>query len=90
MYNQHMKILVATKNPAKFKEIEKYLGDKFEKVALPFDAPNIEETEKTFFDNALIKAKAYFDLYTIEEHEEINHRRFVYSELGKRILLLEK
>ena len=42
-----MKILIATKNPAKAKEIGKYLGENFEKVFLADfpDAPNIEETE---------------------------------------------
>ncbi len=57
-----MKILIATKNPAKLKEIEKYLGDNFEKVSLPSDTPDIEETGKTFLENATLKARAYFKL----------------------------
>lgn len=56
-----MKILITTKNPAKAKGIEKYLGDGFEKTFLSSDAPDIEETGKTFLENALIKAKAYFE-----------------------------
>ena len=56
-----MKILIATKNPAKAKEISKYLGDNFEKVSLATDAPDIEETGKTFLDNATLKARAYFE-----------------------------
>ena len=58
-----MKILIATKNPAKAKEIYKYLGDNFEKVFLSDfpNAPDIEETGKTFLENALLKAKAYFE-----------------------------
>lgn len=58
-----MKILIATKNPAKAKEIDKYLGDGFELVSLADfpDAPNIEETGKTFLENAILKARAYFE-----------------------------
>ena len=58
-----MKILIATKNPGKSKEIEKYLGDNFEKVTLANfpNAPDIEETGKTFLENAILKAKAYFE-----------------------------
>lgn len=64
-----MKILIATKNPAKLKEIEKYIGDNFEKVSLsdlPAQAgfsnvPDVEETGKTFLENAILKAKTFFE-----------------------------
>lgn len=56
-----MKILIATKNPAKAKEISKYIGDYFEKIFLSADTPDIEETGKTFLENAMLKAKAYFE-----------------------------
>jgi XTP/dITP diphosphohydrolase len=58
-----MKILVASKNPAKLKEMQKYLGEGFELVSLADfpDAPFIEETGKTFEENALLKAKSYFE-----------------------------
>lgn len=58
-----MKILIATKNPAKAKEISIFLGNGFEIFSLfdfP-DAPNIEETGKTFEENALLKARSYFE-----------------------------
>lgn len=57
-----MKILIATKNPAKLKEISKYLGDRFETIPLANfpDAPDVEETGATFEENALLKARAYF------------------------------
>lgn len=57
-----MKILIATKNPGKAKEVRNFLGDKFELVSLTdlADAPDVEETGQTFEENAIIKAKAYF------------------------------
>lgn len=56
-----MKILIATKNPAKAKEIEKYLDDNFEKITLSAEAPDIQETGRTFLENAILKAKVYFE-----------------------------
>lgn len=58
-----MKILIATKNPAKAKEISKYLGDNFEKVFLANfpNAPDVEEIGNTFLENARLKAVAYFE-----------------------------
>lgn len=57
-----MKILVATKNPGKAREISSFLGDRFETISLNElpDAPDIEETGMTLEENAVIKAKAYF------------------------------
>lgn len=56
-----MKILIATKNPAKAKEVAKYLGDNFEKVNLGAEAPDVEETGKNFLENATLKARTYFE-----------------------------
>lgn len=58
-----MRILVATKNPGKAREIESFLGSIFEVVSLAdfSDAPDIEETGKTFEENAILKAKKYFE-----------------------------
>lgn len=56
-------ILIATKNPGKAREINKFFGDRFELVSLTDlkDAPDIEETGKTFEENAILKAKTYFE-----------------------------
>ena len=58
-----MKILIATKNPGKAREIKTFLGTGFELVSLADlpDTPDIEETGETFEQNALLKAKAYFE-----------------------------
>ena len=58
-----MKILIATKNSAKAKEISRYIGDSFDKIFLSdfTDAPDIEETGETFLENAVLKAKKYFE-----------------------------
>ena len=58
-----MKILIATKNPGKAREIKEFLGDGFELVSLADfpNAPDIEETGETFEENALLKARAYFE-----------------------------
>ncbi|MDP3792328.1 MAG: non-canonical purine NTP pyrophosphatase [bacterium] len=58
-----MKLLVATKNPGKMREIKEFLGNNFEPVSLAdlANAPDVEETGKTFEENAILKAKAYFE-----------------------------
>lgn len=58
-----MKILIATKNPGKAREIKNFLGNNFELVSLGDlpDAPDIEETGKTFEENSILKARAYFE-----------------------------
>lgn len=45
-----MKLLIATKNPSKAKEIKSFLGESFELVTLADfkDTPNIEETGNSF------------------------------------------
>lgn len=62
-----MKILIATKNPGKAREIKEFLTGPFELVSLADfpDAPDIEETGETFEQNALFKAKAYFEWSSI-------------------------
>ncbi len=57
-----MKLLIATKNPGKLKEMQSFLGDDFELVSLADfpDAPDVHETGPTFYENAVLKAKAYF------------------------------
>lgn len=62
-----MKLLIATKNPGKAREIESVFRDSviepLEVVSLRDfpDAPDVEETGKTFEENALLKARAYFE-----------------------------
>jgi len=58
-----MKILIATKNPGKVREIKFFLGSGFEAISFSelVDAPDVEETGKTFEDNAILKAKKYFE-----------------------------
>jgi XTP/dITP diphosphohydrolase len=62
-----VKILIATKNPGKAREIKEFLGAsadwRIELVSLADlpGAPDVEETGKTFEENALLKAKIYFE-----------------------------
>ncbi|RJP43768.1 non-canonical purine NTP pyrophosphatase [Candidatus Parcubacteria bacterium] len=58
-----MKILVATKNPAKLREVREFLKGDFEFVSLADlpGAPDVEETGSTFEENSLLKAKKYFE-----------------------------
>ena len=58
-----MRLLIATKNPGKAEEIKSFLGEGFELVTLVDfkDAPDVEETGKTFEENAILKAKKYFE-----------------------------
>src|SRR5688572_5276477 len=60
---RRMKILVATKNPGKAREINSFLGNSFEVVSLDNfpDAPDVKETGETFEENAVLKAKKYFE-----------------------------
>ena len=58
-----LKLLVATKNPGKAREIKELLDNNFESISLAdlANAPDVEETGKTFEENAILKAKAYFE-----------------------------
>ena len=61
-----MKIIIASQNKGKIKEVKAlFSGSKFQFFSL-YDLGNnmeIEETGDTFYDNALIKAKAVYDYY---------------------------
>ncbi len=59
---KNMKLLIATTNPSKLQEAASILGGSFEVLSLK-DFKNIkpvEETGKTFEENAVLKAKGYF------------------------------
>ena len=56
-------IVLASYNLHKVEEIQMLLGNQFHVVPQQaFDIPPIEETGATFHDNALLKAKAVFDI----------------------------
>lgn len=62
------KILIATKNKGKLNDIKEIFKDLDIEILsfLDFDdSPNVEETGKTFEENAKLKAKACFDKYGI-------------------------
>ncbi len=59
------KLFFASKNRGKIKEIKRLLPD-YEILDLADTDIEIEETGSTFRENALIKAKAVFDLYGIQ------------------------
>ena len=56
-------LVIASANPGKIKEFERMLADSFEVIPLSQTGftDEIEETGKTFFENALIKAKTVFE-----------------------------
>ena len=58
-----MKIIIATKNPGKLREIKEFLGADFECLSFPDfeDSPDVEETGATFLENAVLKAKTCFE-----------------------------
>jgi len=62
-----VKLVLATHNKNKLKEVKNILGEKFEIVSLSeigfFD--EIEETGKTFSENALIKARAVYEFSSL-------------------------
>ncbi|MGB9769929.1 MULTISPECIES: RdgB/HAM1 family non-canonical purine NTP pyrophosphatase [Caldisericum] len=61
-----LKILVATKNKGKLKEIQEILGEiPVKLISLPENAPDVEETGSTYLENALIKAKTYGTKYKL-------------------------
>ena len=56
-------IVLASYNLNKVEEIQKLLGNQFNVIPQQeFDIPPIEETGSTFQENALLKAKAVFDI----------------------------
>jgi len=53
------RLLLATRNPGKLREIRALLADlPWEVISLPADAPEVEETANTFAGNAELKAHA--------------------------------
>ena len=55
-------ILLATTNKGKIKEFKEMLGEEIE-VVVPEKKIDVVESGKTYEENALIKAKAYFEVY---------------------------
>jgi XTP/dITP diphosphohydrolase len=51
-------IVLASRNPGKLAELRRILGEGFELVPLPDDAPEVAETGATFEENALLKARS--------------------------------
>src|SRR5205814_9885364 len=68
-----MKILIATTNPGKIKEFREMLGDgqvEWDDLSQHPDVQPVEETGRTFRENACLKASAYakqFGMYTIAD-----------------------
>jgi XTP/dITP diphosphohydrolase len=60
-----MKILLATQNLGKYKEIKRMLEPLGIEVILPEEKLNVEEKGNSFMENAYIKAMAYFEKYRI-------------------------
>jgi XTP/dITP diphosphohydrolase len=53
-----VKVVLATANPDKAKEIQAILGSSFDLVPRPADVPDVEETGDTLEENARLKAVA--------------------------------
>ncbi len=60
-----MKLLVATTNEGKLKEIKRILEPLGIEVVPPPEKLEVEETGCTFLENAYLKAKAYFEKFRI-------------------------
>ncbi len=60
-----MKVLVATTNEGKLKEIKRILEPLGIEVIPPPEKLDVEETGSTFLENAYLKAKAYFEKFKI-------------------------
>ncbi len=58
-----MKVLVATTNPGKLREIERILSPLGYKVVKPPEKLEVKETGRTFLENAYLKAKAYHERF---------------------------
>jgi XTP/dITP diphosphohydrolase len=56
-----VRIVLATANPDKAREIAEIVGPSFELLPRPDDVPDVEETGDTLEDNARLKAKALCD-----------------------------
>ena len=53
-----MRLVVATKNPGKIRELRALLGDLPVELVSADDMPEVEETGTTFAENAVLKARA--------------------------------
>ncbi|RUM32351.1 MAG: non-canonical purine NTP pyrophosphatase, RdgB/HAM1 family [Aquifex sp.] len=60
-----MKLLVATTNEGKYREIKEVLGKYGIEVIKPEEKLKVEETGCTFLENAYLKAKAYYEKYKV-------------------------
>lgn len=56
-------ILIATQNPGKLREFESLLSSNVKPIAPDERAPQVEEDGVTYSENALKKAKAFYDVY---------------------------
>ncbi len=85
-----MKIIFATQNAGKANEVKNIFYDSVYEIISLADLKNnieIEENGKTFYDNALIKAKSIFEIYKLPviaddsglEVEQLNGEPGVYS-----------
>lgn len=52
------RLFLATRNPGKARELRELLGAEFEVCCLPGDAPAVEESGKSFQENAALKARS--------------------------------
>ena len=57
------KVLIASSNPKKAKEIEEFLKPLGIEIVLPPKKLEVEETGNTFLENAYLKAKAYHEAF---------------------------
>jgi XTP/dITP diphosphohydrolase len=57
------KLIIATHNKGKFNEFKELFKNDYEVCALPYNGydADVEETGSSYYENALIKAKAVFD-----------------------------
>ena len=57
------KLIIATHNAGKLKEFKKMFGNRFEVLSLPYNGydDDVEETGETYYENALLKAKAVYE-----------------------------
>lgn len=53
------KVLIATRNPNKVRELQQLLSSVIECVALPEEAPEVDEDGSSFYENASKKAREY-------------------------------
>lgn len=57
----HLRLVIASRNPGKIREMRDLLHDLPVSVVTPDDLPDIEETGRTYEDNACLKARSAAD-----------------------------